>query len=628
MPKKLTGYKVFIASPGGLEDERRAFVKEIEEYNKIEAIHRDVVFYPVGWEDTLPGLGRPQSIINEELVQCDYFILVLHDRWGSHPGTNKMNASSGTEEEYRLAMECCNQHSMKQVICLFKSVPPNQLADPGPQLQKVLNFKRQIEEEKKLLYSNFSSIEEFQSLIRKNLAQWLRHDNAENKGGYLNPATPEDVPKIDTAGPESIETDPDDRYVQEMSKKAFEYAGEGKLVDAEIEFSKALIYKPTENQLINYASFLIDTGQLNKAMVMIDRAIHLANAGNNLFMQSFAYSYKGVVLKTWGDLDGAEEMFNKSLTINKEHGRRDGMAANYGSLGNILKIRGNLVEAEKMYKKSLAINEELGDLIGIAKNYVSLGNIFKTRGNLDKAEAMYKKGLAIDEKLGRQEEIATDLGNLGIIYQIRGELDTAEEMYKKALAIYEKLGHLESVANQYSNLGNILLIREDLEGAEEMHKKSLAINEKLGRLEGMAIQYGLIGVIYQNRQNLDTAEEMYKKALAINEKMGRLEGLASNYGNLGIVFHVRGDMSSAEEMYKKALALNERLGRKEGMLNQYGNLGATLHERGDLDGAEEMCKKALTIAEQMGLKQMKEKIKQLLKKIREDREGDDALPAQ
>jgi tetratricopeptide (TPR) repeat protein len=87
-------------------------------------------------------------------------------------------------------------------------------------------------------------------------------------------------------------------------------------------------------------------------------------------------------------------------------------------------------------------------------------------------------------------------------------------------------------------------------------------------------------------------------------------------------------MSSAEEMYKKALAFNERLGRMEGMLNQYGNLGAVFYMRGNLDEAEEMCEKALTIAEKMGLKQMQEKIKKLLKQIREDREGDEPLPVQ
>lgn len=132
MPSKITLYKVFIASPSGLQDERRAFAKEIEEYNKIEAIHRGVKFQAVGWEDTLPGMGRPQSIINTELKQCDYLVLILHDRWGSTPGYNKKNATSGTEEEYKTALDCYydDNFPMKQIICLFKSVPPTNLLTP------------------------------------------------------------------------------------------------------------------------------------------------------------------------------------------------------------------------------------------------------------------------------------------------------------------------------------------------------------------------------------------------------------------------------------------------------------------------------------------------------------------
>lgn len=184
MPYKLNGYKVFIASPGGLEDERRAFAKEIEDYNRIEAVHRGVIFQAVGWEDTLPGIGRPQSIINEELEECDYFILLLHDRWGSNPGVNKKNATSGTEEEYLIAMDCFQGKNfpMKQIVCLFKSIPPNQLADPGPQLQNVLDFKRQMGDEKILLYSNFSSTKEFTDLIRRNLSKWLRDDGSQEVG--------------------------------------------------------------------------------------------------------------------------------------------------------------------------------------------------------------------------------------------------------------------------------------------------------------------------------------------------------------------------------------------------------------------------------------------------------------
>ncbi len=621
MSYKLSGYKVFIASPGGLDDERRAFAKEIEDYNRVEAVHRGVIFQAVGWEDTLPGIGRPQSIINEELKQCDYFILLLHDRWGSNPGKNKKNATSGTEEEYLTALDCFQEkkYSMNQIVCLFKSVPPHQLADPGPQLQKVIDFKRKIGNEKKLLYSNFTSVDEFNSLIRKNLAKWLRDDNSGGDGGYLYPKGPPDLP-VDIEPKSDLDiTNPIDTEIQNIIDSAWKYAKEGKLVDAEIEFSKALIESPSENQLLNFSRFLIGTGQLEKASVMIDRAIHLAKAGSNLIMKARAFTFKGIVLRTRGDLDGAEEMYKKSLANNEKLGRLDGMAVDYGNLGYVFQIRGDLDGAEEMYKKSLAINEKLGLLDGMASDYGNLGNVLRTRGDLDGAEEMYKKSLAITEKLGLLDGMASDYGNLGNVLQTRGDLDGAEEMHKKSLAIDEKLGRLQGMAIRYGNLGIVLKTRGDLDGAEEMYKKSLVIDEKLGRLDGMAVAYGNLGNVLYARGDLDGAEEMHKKSLAINEKLRLLEGLADQYGNLGNVLQTRGDLDGAEEMYKKSLVINEKLGRLQGMANQYGNLGNVLNARGDLDGAEEMYKKSLAIAKKVGLKPMTEVISQNLKALKKSK---------
>ena len=51
MSSQLTCLRVFIASPSGLRDERNAFRDEVWEYNQAEAIHRGVIFLPVGWED-------------------------------------------------------------------------------------------------------------------------------------------------------------------------------------------------------------------------------------------------------------------------------------------------------------------------------------------------------------------------------------------------------------------------------------------------------------------------------------------------------------------------------------------------------------------------------------------------
>ncbi len=178
MPDDILLYRVFIATPRGLEAERRLFVRTLDAYNIAEAIPRQAMFFPVGWEDTLAGLGRPQELINHDLDKCDFFVLVLHDRWGTPPGGDP-KYTSGTEEEYRLAMEHVQdaKHRLRQIVVFFKNINDDKLQDPGEQLRRVLAFRREVETSRKLLYTPFDDPTEFGERLRRHLAEWLRdHD--------------------------------------------------------------------------------------------------------------------------------------------------------------------------------------------------------------------------------------------------------------------------------------------------------------------------------------------------------------------------------------------------------------------------------------------------------------------
>src|SRR5271156_2552693 len=111
-------YRVFIGSPGGLDEERRCFSSKLARYTTLHGERRGILFHPVGWEDTLSGVGRPQALINEELKQCDYAVFVLHDRWGSPSGGG---FTSGTEEEWALAEELYKTNKIRNIALFFKT---------------------------------------------------------------------------------------------------------------------------------------------------------------------------------------------------------------------------------------------------------------------------------------------------------------------------------------------------------------------------------------------------------------------------------------------------------------------------------------------------------------------------
>ena len=128
MPRPLTQYRVFIASPGGLEEERKRFRHVLETFTRRHSEPRRVVFQPVGWEETLSGAGRPQALINQDLSDCDYAVFVLHDRWGSPTGSGH---SSGVEEEWVLAETLYKANKIRNIALFFQAVDHRQMRDPG-----------------------------------------------------------------------------------------------------------------------------------------------------------------------------------------------------------------------------------------------------------------------------------------------------------------------------------------------------------------------------------------------------------------------------------------------------------------------------------------------------------------
>ncbi|NIP39669.1 MAG: DUF4062 domain-containing protein [Candidatus Dadabacteria bacterium] len=143
---------VLIASPGDCAKERELVRNAIEILNVGFGDGAGVEFEALGWEDTLASTGRrSQSVINAEIDRCGVFILVLHRRWGQSAPDAKPY-SSYTEEVFHRALERWKKEQSLEIFVFFKRVDAGQEADAGPQLQKVLDFRKQLEETRQILY--------------------------------------------------------------------------------------------------------------------------------------------------------------------------------------------------------------------------------------------------------------------------------------------------------------------------------------------------------------------------------------------------------------------------------------------------------------------------------------------
>ena len=164
--------RVFLASPGDLGEERGAVKKAADEINTLLARPMGFQIDLIGWEDTISAAGRPQSIINEDLKTCEFFIGMIWAKWGTPPDTEGQ-FGSGFEEEFSLAQSRRSEFGHPEMSMFFKEVAEAQKNDPGDELKKVIEFREKLISEKALLFDNFSNADELAEKIRACLSSYI-----------------------------------------------------------------------------------------------------------------------------------------------------------------------------------------------------------------------------------------------------------------------------------------------------------------------------------------------------------------------------------------------------------------------------------------------------------------------
>lgn len=164
--------RIFLASPGDLHEERGRAREVVESINRQMGRRLGWHLDLLGWEDTLPGAGRPQSLINEDVDACDLFIGVLYKRWGSSPG-GESDYTSGFEEEFERARSRHLSTKKPEIWLFFKDFDAELLGDPGEQLQRVIDFRHQQESRSEFLYKRFGGLGDWSSKLYEYLGGYL-----------------------------------------------------------------------------------------------------------------------------------------------------------------------------------------------------------------------------------------------------------------------------------------------------------------------------------------------------------------------------------------------------------------------------------------------------------------------
>lgn len=159
-------FRIAIASPADVEEERAAAVKAIQDWNDLHSADRKTVLLPLRWEThTAPALGeRPQENINREVVdRADLLIGIFWTRIGSPTG----EFTSGTIEEIDRA-----GRSGKPVMLYFSQIKVDPSTLDLEQLSALQKFRSATYPQG--LVEHYSSLVEFREKLARQLEMQVR----------------------------------------------------------------------------------------------------------------------------------------------------------------------------------------------------------------------------------------------------------------------------------------------------------------------------------------------------------------------------------------------------------------------------------------------------------------------
>lgn len=567
MSVDLTGRMIFLASPGGMDDERRWVHEEIEDFNRLRSASTGTFFMVTGFEDVAGTVNRPQDAVNPLVREADFMVLLVGSNLGS-PTTASPPFLTGIEEEFIVALQCLevDDAPMRDIMLTFRSHDTGALRDPGPKLQEVLEFKNVVEATKEIFHvGTFESERDFRQKVRRQLEEWVLP---------LKQKTPRSCPRLlaaldRTERPAMAHTPPedDDRLIQ----WAEEQAEEGLNTAADIAFARATT-KDNPDGLRRYARFLQRTGQLERALRLDKEALELlagSDSVQDVSLQADTLAHMAQLKRKLGDTVAAERLLDEAVRTARPYAPQLATTMGYilDQQGILAARLGDLDKAFAAYSEALELRTSNGDEKGRAQSLINLARVARDQGEHQLAVERLDEAIRILEPRGENRLLANALAALGDAVAPE-DPDRGRELLERSMNINKRLGISDGVSVAANGLARLELLAGNHEAALAHAQRVFEISSESGNSEGMCIAHRLSGEVYLAAGRSDAAVASFQSALELalaqNDPAREAEarfGLARTYLELG-------DDQAADEQVKSGLiAANKVTNRR--LINEF-----------------------------------------------------------
>jgi predicted ATPase len=306
----------------------------------------------------------------------------------------------------------------------------------------------------------------------------------------------------------------------------------------------------------------------------------------------------GKVLTHIGEMDGAQEHYNKAYELEKDDVKKADL---HIQISNIYERKGDYkgVMGECVKGLELIGDKEIHERADLL---VVKGSVYLRTGEFDNSIEFATQGLALAEKVGSQLHVAKARQVLGVVHIFKGEYDTALEHLTKALSTYEEIDKITPSIPIMSNIGLVYRDQGKFEEARKLFRQANEIAEKIEDKWGISSTLNNLGLIYRDTGDQDMALELFERGLMISRMMDDKYSIGLRYYNIGEVHMNKDDMPKALEYLKKALVLFLEVDNKRNIIETHINLAYAHVKIKDLGTALDHATVAVDLSVEIGAK--------------------------
>lgn len=452
--------RIFLSSPGDLEDERAAVRACVNEHNARRERDGGVTYEVVEWDRIRGTARRPQEAINELIAESHFMMVLFRSAWGSEPGS-PWGYTSGTEEELFTGLLELGQaeQPMRDVwVGFVKDSNPN---------ERIVKLRQQIIDRHALTFESVTDLRDLKRRVAARLESWL---------AVTKTKTPRHVDLIPSSGQDVLRAADLRLRGQQLVDLGQTGAGRACLKEASV------LGGPLEH--LAYAHFLRRDGDLDGAYAETQKAIDHFTAGGQLYsaLAADAFSAQARVLR-----------------VQRRH---------HEAIGR-LETALTLLGGSDAY--SDAVRCRIQDDLGLAHREVN---------DLVSARRNFNTALQIRRDAGRITDIGQSLVNLARLEVAAGNLATAAIYADEAITSLCETPPSGLRANAEVLAAQVRLRQSRPEEGIPHVEWALALNRQMANKKGEAISLLVLAQCSREAGRLAEAEHHARACLTLNESMG------------------------------------------------------------------------------------------------------------